>query len=518
MDTCSACSKKLTSANARSGPVPAPREAWLYVEKAADAPPDGSNVGQLMRAYRDARHMTQQELANLINLDASYISMIENGKRAMRDIVQLRQVAAALDIPEEELGLVPVPQDRAHAGESGDEAPRATAARQGESDAPYVHSQREWRRTRRVLNQHRSELSHAARLLYPKHQDVVGVISKPEWMADKPVPLDRIHLNWDNRLDPPRVHGHEPQAHDVLPLQANGRRFEKYSRAIGGIERPTLFENRVSYRLADIEWTASGGYMRFGYTSYFDMVDICEAVAHETSAAWQAFGSTKSWLGMPNWTRLPMRSLLGDPFDLTARALLPSIDTLTIRRAADGSASFLLHRRNASNVAVAGGYYHVMPCGVFQPSTLMPWDQANDFDLWRNMMREYSEEFLGMPEADGSSSEPIDYRHTEPFRSLNEARVSGALRAYTFGIGLDPLTLAGEILTVVVIDEDIYDRVFADLVSANSEGMIVASSPTLADGIPFTERNVRRLLDEEPLAPAAAACLDLAWKHRAELI
>lgn len=492
-----------------------PREAWLYVDSQLAAPPDGSNIGSLMRAYREARHMTQQQLADLVKLDASYISLIENGKRAMRDIVQLRQVAAALEIPPEELGLLPVPDDAHLPSEVTNQ--RSATARAPQGEGHVAHSQRDWRRMRRLLNQHRNELSAAARLLYSSPGEVRGVLSKPEWIAATPLPIDRIQLAWDNQLVGPRIVGGEPQAGDVLPLQSNGRRFERYSRAIAGIERPTLFENRVSYRLADVEWTSSAAYLRFGYTTYFDMVDVCEALAHEMAAAWHAFGETRSWLKLPNWGRLPLRSMLHDPFDLSARALLPSIDTLTIRVDADGSASFLLHRRNSANVALAGGYYHVMPCGVFQPSTLAPWDQANDFDLWRNMMREYSEEFLGMPEADGSSGAPIDYVHTEPFRSLIDARHSGALRAYSFGIGLDPLTLAGEVLAVVVVEADVYDRVFAELVSSNAEGSVVAASPSISDGVPFTEQNIRRLLDDEPLAPAAAACLDLAWQHRDEL-
>ncbi|MFG2729152.1 hypothetical protein [Streptomyces canus] len=108
-----------------------------------------------------------------------------------------------------------------------------------------------------------------------------------------------------------------------------------------------------------------------------------------------------------------------------------------------------------------------------------------------------------------------DYDGTEPFKSLNDARRAGKLNAYTFGIGLDPLTLAGEILSVVVIDADVHDRVFHTMVSQNNEGSAVSvSADDVAAGIPFTEANVRRLLDSEPLAPAAAACLDLAWQHR----
>jgi|SRR5579884_963734 len=511
-ELCAACERKGhgSTVAAPLEPISPPREAWLYVGKPAVAPPDGSNVGDLLRTYRATHNLTQGDLAARLGFDQSYVSMVERGKRTIRDVGELRRVASSLGIPHEELGLVPIPDDGPLPGE-------AVAQPDGPAAEPVVDEQRHWRMVRRALNQHRNDLSRAARKLYPQFSSVRGVLSNPEWMAASPVPLDRIQLSWRGRLDTPAVVGSEPQSDDVRPSASPGARFERYSRAIKALERPKLFENRVSFRLTEVDWTPSGAYLSFGYTTYFDMVDVCEAAAHELAAAWLDSGSSEDWLAAPTWSRLPFRSLIGDPFNLNQRALLPSIDTLTVRLGRDG-ASFVLHRRESANVALAGGYYHVMPCGVFQPSTLAPWDQANDFDLWRNMMREYSEEFLGMPEADGSNGEPIDYAHVEPFRSLNDAKADGSLRAYCFGIGLDPLTLAGEILAVVVIEETAYDRIFDGLVATNSEGSIVAASPSLAAGIPFNEQNIRRLLDDEPLAPAAAACLDLAWLHRHELI
>jgi hypothetical protein len=215
--------------------------------------------------------------------------------------------------------------------------------------------------------------------------------------------------------------------------------------------------------------------------------------------------------------RLPFRKLAGDPFDLGRRPVLPSIDTLTIRRSA-ASASFVLHRRDAGSVAVAGGMYHIMPAGVFQPSCISPWACSLDFDLWRNMMREYSEEFLGNLEHDGNASAPIDYETQEPFRSLNQARREGKLRVYCLGVGLDPLTLWGEILTVAVFDDDAFDQVFGDLVAVNNEGTVVAVEGQGVRGIPFTQERVDQLLDREPFAPAAAACLALAWRHQATIL
>ena len=124
---------------------------------------------------------------------------------------------------------------------------------------------------------------------------------------------------------------------------------------------------------------------------------------------------------------------------------------------------------------------------------------------WR-CLRELSEEFLGNPEHDGSASEPIDYDTEEPFASLNKARRDGQVRAWYLGTGLDPLTLAGEILTVLVIDAEAFDKVFAEVVTWNSEGGIVFGADG-SIGVPWRRDAVYRLLAAEPLAPAAQACV-----------
>ncbi|WP_262063969.1 helix-turn-helix transcriptional regulator [Streptomyces sp. STR69] len=492
------------SAVSASGPAP-----WLYEASEQQAPPDGSNLKAALRAYRATHHLTQQDLADLLGYDQSYVSLLERGKRSIRDVDELRRVASVLGLPEDELGLLP-----AALSSRGDYAPRVPGPAGKPQNA--VEDQRRWKLVRRELNRRRSELTAAAAALYPEFERAGNspVLTRPGWMAPAPIDLAGVELSWLSQVEHPTVVGSEPEAEAVRPLSARGGRYDRYSQAIRAVDKPSLFENRPSFRLMGTDWAGDTARMAFGYTTYFDMVDVCEGVSHELANAWLATGSDPEWLQAPRWDDLPFRSLVGDPFDLTRRPLLPSIDTLTIRRDRD-RASFVLHHRSAANVALAGGIYHIMPAGVFQPSSVMPWDQSNDFDLWRNMLREYAEEFLGMPEADGSSGEPIDYDGTDPFKSLNEARLTGKLRAYTFGIGLDPLTLAGEILSVVVIDADVYDRVFQTMVSQNTEGSVVSSSATDgAAGIPFTEANVRRLLDSEPLAPAAAACIDLAWQHR----
>ncbi|MGH3925033.1 MAG: helix-turn-helix domain-containing protein, partial [Pseudonocardiaceae bacterium] len=222
----------------------------------------------------------------------------------------------------------------------------------------------------------------------------------------------------------------------------------------------------------------------FGLAAYFDMIDVSEALAHEIAAACMAQGLPRSAERLRG--RLPFRELVGDPFDLRRRAVIPGIATLTIRlRRYPAEPSFLLHWRDPAKVAAGGGIYSVIPQGVFEPSGGAMWDRRNDFDLWRNIVREYSEELLGEPEHDGTRSEPIDY------------------------------TLTASILTVVVIDDEVFTEMFGEMVRFNEEGEVVAvGGGTPTEGVPFTEAAVRRMLETEPMAASGGACLALAWRHR----
>jgi hypothetical protein len=87
-------------------------------------------------------------------------------------------------------------------------------------------------------------------------------------------------------------------------------------------------------------------------------------------------------------------------------------------------------------------------------------------------------------------------------------------------VGLDPLTLWGEILTVAVFDDEVFDELFSGLVVANDEGVVLttATPGRPAHGVPFVEERVAQLLGSEPMAPAAAACLALAWRDRETLL
>lgn len=478
---------------------------WLS-SRASDIELNTSLLAEVLREYRRSNGLNQADLAQLLNLDQSYVSKIETGQRQVRDLEMLVRIAQQLNISPSELGisndlLQPV------------SAP-ATSVLVGDVDQVDV-SQREWRRMRRYLNRHRGDLARLAAGLYRREARIgdVPFIARREWMPAAPVRLENIRLEWTTNPGPISVTGTEPEAAHVLPLRAPGRRFDRYTSAIRYLDRPALFENRASYRLLNVDLTPGTELMAFCLGTYFDKLDVSEAIAHELAVANEA-GRAKS---AANWADLSLRGLIGDPFDLERRAVMPAIETLTLRRQrGSGDATFLLHWRDPAKVATAAGIYGLIPAGEFQPSSVASWDKENDFDMWRNMVREYSEELLGEPERDGSSGEPLDYDNWPLYRSLQQARQEGRVTAWCLGVGLDTLTLTATILTTVVMDDDVFDSLFGESVRINAEGVLVtaAESSSVSEGVPFTEDSVRRLLTEEPMASPGACILARSWRFR----
>jgi transcriptional regulator with XRE-family HTH domain len=478
---------------------------WLQVAHAASAPPDGSDVGEIIRWYRTYEGLTQQDAAARLNTTQSRLSKLEKGTQALRDVTELRHIARKLGIPPERLGVLP--------DHSADARPFASHV--SERPGPIRDSQERWRDIRCQLNAHRAILGDLAAELYPVQMRIpdTTVLTSASWLPDGPVDLSDIELAWRAESPTPQLSGKTSQSAGARPLMASGERYDRYSRALRDLARPKLLDNRVSYRLLDVEWSGSRGILGFNYTSYFDVLDVCEALGHEFAQAWLVAGKKR-----PNLADLPFRRSIIDPFDLSARPILPSINTLTIRRDCIEGHRMYLHRRDAKSVAAAGGMYHVIPAGVFQPAALAPAHQSNDFSLWRNIQREFSEEFLGNSEHDGNSVDPIAYDCDEPFVSFEQARQAGDFRVFACAMVLEPLTLWVELLTVAVIAAPAFDSLFSEMVAVNEEGAAVsteAGRPTV--GIPFTAAARERLRDE-PLSPISHACIELAWRYRHQLL
>ncbi|MFC4911548.1 hypothetical protein [Actinomadura gamaensis] len=321
-----------------------------------------------------------------------------------------------------------------------------------------------WERTRNRLNDDRHGFGLAASALYPDVPRVADttLMARTGWIPDTPLPLSDVRMRWEAAPERPAV---------SAPTEGLPEGFADYADAMAALARPRVFEDRPSYRLLAVD----GPSLTFGPARYFDGVNVGEAVAHELAAA------------VPG---LPVRSLVGDPTDLTRRPALVAITTLTVT----ASGRYVLHWRDPAKVAHAGGLHQVMPVGVFQPLT----GRGVELDPWFTMVREYSEELLGAPEEYGDGFD----QEAWPFhRRMTAALRDGALRAHFLGLGVDPLTLAVDLLTAVVFEDEAFDELFGErLVRENAEGRVRIAE---FDGsVP------------EPMQPAGAAALELAWRHR----
>jgi hypothetical protein len=408
---------------------------------------------------------------------------------------------------------------------------------------PLTTGAGQWRRIRRLLNEHRQELAAMAAGLYPDLPRVAGtdLLCWPEWRPAAPLDLAELRLDWISAPPRPAADGTGAAAAHVLPRTAAGQAYPAYAAAIEALDRPALFENRVCYRLLDADLTgetrAGPRRLRFGPSRYFEAVNLGQAVAHELTAAWAASGSPPDRPPLDSaapdcaaldsaaldsaapdcaaldWAALPLRASVGDPCALPRRSALTAVTTLTLRRAPGGAASFLLHWRDPALVNHAGGLYQVMPAGIFQPVSAAPAARRHDLSLWRCLTREFSEELLGGSEDYPTRAGRLDYGRWPFHRELAAAREAGTLRVSCLGLGVDPLTLATDILTVAVFEADVFDRVFRGLVTENAEGRVVTQDGSAA--IPFTQASVDRFTSGgEPVQTAGEALLRLAWQHR----
>jgi hypothetical protein len=369
-----------------------------------------------------------------------------------------------------------------------------------------------WRAVRRLLNEHRHELASVAGQCYPGATRVgtTPLLCLPQWIPGSPLPLDKVTLRWAEHAAAPAVDGRGPVSEHVRPCLATGQRYPAYADAMAAVDPPAVFENRPVYRLLTADLRGDAGNLTLARGWYFDSVNIWEALAHELAAIW------RPGLAAPPAGRLPLRQAVGEPCDLSRRCAPPAITTVTLRRTPSGEMSFLLHWRDPAKVTHAGGLYQVMPVGVFQPVDDTADAEQNDFSLWRSMVREFSEEVLGLSEDYSDRGTPLDYDRWAFHRAMSSARAAGKLGVCCLGVGVDPLTLAVDILTVAVFDSDVFDALFSGQVTVNAEGRVI-SEPG-ASGVPFTRDAVARFTDgAEPMQAAGAAALQLAWRHRSSL-
>lgn len=313
-----------------------------------------------------------------------------------------------------------------------------------------------WLDVRKTLRDNRFALGLQAATRYPDLPTLPGstLLTRPDWVPARPVPLSAITLSLG--ASPP------------VPALPGG----DYAATMAALDPPAVFENRATYRLLAADLTGTPR-LAFGHGTYFDHIDTGEAAAHELAA------------GGPT----PLRDAVGDPRDLTRRPANLAISVLTVRRGP--IPTFFLHWRDPARVGHAGGLHQVLPVGVFQAAG----DDRDDvdFSLWRCIVREYAEEFLG--EAELSD---VDYESWPFHNDLTEARRNGGIRAECVGLGVDPLTFATDLLVRVEFSPEVFDELLGAWVRDNDEGAV--------SEVPLTANSAAGLT----LQPAGAAILTWA--------
>ena len=135
---------------------------------------------------------------------------------------------------------------------------------------------------------------------------------------------------------------------------------------------------RPIWRADNPGWGWPGGWS-------YDRLNVAGPAGFESAAA--AIGVTD---------RRAYREAFGEPTNLTVRSSAMATSALTLRYdRATGTATFPTRYRDPALVGHAGGLYQVIPVGIFQPSGEAAWNEANDFDLWRGLLRKCAEELLG---------------------------------------------------------------------------------------------------------------------------
>jgi hypothetical protein len=356
-----------------------------------------------------------------------------------------------------------------------------------------------WLRVTGSLNRDRYDLAVRAAASFPPELRLAGtpLLAPPAWRVPAPVPLESVRLDFRPDTPSPDVPDVAALAPYALPERADGTRYQRYSDVVAALAAPTVFENRPTYRLVEADLAGAGPRLAFSRGRFFGGIDDSGPAGLEYAAAGCGVAAGHAY-----------RAALGSPACLARRSATMATSALTLRydRAA-GAATFPLHYRHPGQVSHAGGLYQVIPVGVFQPSGEAPWNEANDFSLWRGLLREYAEELLGADEDHGSEHAPIDYAAWPLAKAMTGALADGRIRAWCLGLGADPLTFALDLLVVVVIDAPLYDELFGEIVDANAEGRVIKPRP-------FDEPSVTELVADAPLQAAAAALLRLALAHR----
>jgi transcriptional regulator with XRE-family HTH domain len=241
------------------------------------------DLGAVIAIFRQRTGASQTDVGMLVGLPQPHISGIEHGKRVVTSLDLFERFAERLGIPRHLLGLADTSGGHSNvAGSAG------LNYRTRETDETVLASHRQWLETRHKLGRHRARLSKIASNLYPPSTrlDSTGTLMPESWRLRAPVDLTSVSLSWQDNASAPVITGQHSETIPLRPLVAPGQRYSRYHRAMRDLDRPRLFENRLCYRLLNVDpGDARGGRvtldLTLGNMCYFDMIDVGEALAHE---------------------------------------------------------------------------------------------------------------------------------------------------------------------------------------------------------------------------------------------
>jgi hypothetical protein len=311
------------------------------------------------------------------------------------------------------------------------------------------------------------------------------------------------------------------------------------SKAILQIERPDeeRFQSRPCYSLTNVSSDSQTRVsLSFRKAYYFDYIDCGELLALELIREFYFFGdsdkgemfkavarnATTCRLDSTLDKKLKLRSLLGDWRLLARRPSVAGVNVLTVFvDEKSNSATFPMMSR-ASTVGSAGGAFHVIPAGEFQPTSDASTDWEKHCTLWQTILRETAEEILLVPEAETHSKQMEELAKIEPIASMLSLVRANEWKAYYLGIGVDALTLKPEILVVSIINQQRFSVAFkkylpdGKLPKKDSEGDVHRTGGGW--GSLLTANNLRTYRDDPAALPAASGCIELFLRSARSLL
>lgn len=111
---CSACGVMTGGSGPAAGGGQFATAAWPWGDPAAAQALRSRRLGLILRAYRKAHALTQEQLAGRLGYDKTYVSMMETGRRPVHDVPARRHIAQVLAIPPHLLGVTDA-RDTEHA-------------------------------------------------------------------------------------------------------------------------------------------------------------------------------------------------------------------------------------------------------------------------------------------------------------------------------------------------------------------------------------------------------------------